>query len=55
MEKNNASTDFVKTKFEKISPHLDEQTGRIWAATEEDALGHGGIEAGVDGCAGHPP
>ena len=45
MEQQDASTDFVKRKFERISPYLDEQTRRIWAATEADALGHGGIEA----------
>ena len=44
MERNSASTDLVKRKFEEISPYLDEQTRRTWAAAEARALGHGGIE-----------
>ena len=36
--------DLVRRKFERISPYLDEQTRRIWAATEAVALSHGGIE-----------
>jgi hypothetical protein len=37
--------DVVGSKFELIGPHLDERVTRLWAATEAQALGYGGIEA----------
>jgi hypothetical protein len=33
----------VKTKFQSLSPVLNERSRRVWAATEADALGYGGI------------
>lgn len=36
-------TETLKTKFEALSPVLNERSRRLWAATEAKALGHGGI------------
>lgn len=44
MEQNNASLDLVRSKFAEISPHLDQNTRPIWAATEARAFGHDRIE-----------
>ena len=35
----------IVKKFRAMSAHLDERSRRIWAATEADALGHGGVSA----------
>ncbi len=37
--------DVVGAKFGLLGPHLDERVTRLWAATEAQALGYGGIEA----------
>ncbi|HSW02204.1 MAG TPA: ISAzo13 family transposase [Sedimentisphaerales bacterium] len=36
-------TSVVKAKFESLVCALDERGGRLWAATEAKAIGHGGI------------
>ena len=33
----------IRKKFEALQPRLDEHTRRVWAATEAQALGYGGI------------
>ncbi|MFH2013753.1 MAG: ISAzo13 family transposase [Patescibacteria group bacterium] len=33
----------IRQKFKSLSDHLNEQTRRIWAATEAKAIGYGGI------------
>ncbi|MGH7472282.1 MAG: ISAzo13-like element transposase-related protein, partial [Longimicrobiales bacterium] len=33
----------LRTKFTALSPVLNERSRRLWAATEANALGHGGI------------
>ena len=33
----------IRDKFRALAPRLDEHTRRIWAATEADAIGYGGI------------
>src|SRR5688500_17092635 len=33
----------VRARFAKISPALNERSRRIWAATEADACGRGGL------------
>ncbi len=33
----------LRTKYEALAPVLTERTRRLWAATEAEALGHGGI------------
>lgn len=33
----------IRDKYQQISPYLNEQTRRIWAATEALGLGYGGI------------
>jgi hypothetical protein len=35
----------IQAKYELISPHLDERSRRIWAATEARAIGYGGVTA----------
>lgn len=35
----------IREKYQKISPYLNEQTRRLWAATEALGLGYGGITA----------
>ncbi|MGL4619109.1 MAG: ISAzo13 family transposase [Chroococcidiopsis sp.] len=35
----------IKAKYIQLSPFLNERSGRLWAATEADALGYGGIVA----------
>ena len=35
----------VQTKFQALGPFLDEKTTRLWAATEAQALGWGGVTA----------
>ena len=37
---------WVKTKYEKVAPWLDEKRRRLWAAAEAEQLGYGGV-AGV--------
>lgn len=32
----------IQEKYNKISPYLNERSRRIWAATESEAIGHGG-------------
>ena len=38
-----AQVESIKAKFEALQPLLDERTRRVWAATEAQALGWGGI------------
>jgi hypothetical protein len=33
----------VHAKFRALAPMLTERSRRVWAATEAEALGHGGI------------
>lgn len=33
----------IKAKYDSLSPHLNEKTRRLWAATEAKTLGRGGI------------
>ena len=33
----------IKAKYEVLKPELDERTRRLWAATEAQSLGHGGV------------
>ena len=33
----------IRQKYRSLAPRLDEHTRRVWAATEADALGYGGI------------
>jgi hypothetical protein len=33
----------IKVKFELIKSELDERSRRLWAATEAEALGYGGV------------
>jgi hypothetical protein len=35
----------IKARFETLAPHLDEQTRRLFAATEVNAAGRGGVKA----------
>jgi transposase len=35
----------IKTRFRRLTRHLDERTRRLWAATESESLGRGGISA----------
>ena len=35
----------IENKYQHLSPLLNERSGRLWAATEADALGYGGILA----------
>jgi hypothetical protein len=35
----------IKQKFQSLQHELDERTRRLWAATEAQALGHGGVAA----------
>ena len=35
----------IKTRFEALSPHLDERSRRLFAASEARAAGYGGIAA----------
>lgn len=35
--------DIVREKFARLNQSLDERTRRLWAGTEADAIGHGGI------------
>ena len=37
--------DAIKVKFETLKPELDEKARRLWAATEANSIGHGGIRA----------
>ena len=36
---------YFKKKLSFVSPHLNERTLRIWAATEAKMFGHGGVTA----------
>ena len=36
-------TSVIEQKYSKLSPLLNEMGCRIWAATEADALGYGGV------------
>lgn len=38
-----AAVSAVRTKYEILKPELDERGRRIWAATESNLLGHGGV------------
>lgn len=38
-------TDAIRQKYEVVKPELDERGRRIWAASEADSLGHGGVVA----------
>ncbi len=40
-----AVIDSVRGKYEALKSELDEKSRRLWAATEADALGHGGVRA----------
>lgn len=35
----------IEQKYQSLQPELDERTRRLWAATEAQALGHGGVAA----------
>jgi hypothetical protein len=35
----------IKDKYETLRPELDEKARRLWAATEANSIGHGGIRA----------
>ena len=35
----------IKQKYDVMQDELDERSCRIWAATEANALGHGGVAA----------
>jgi len=35
--------DTVRTRFERLSPHLDERSLRLYAAAEAESLGYGGV------------
>ena len=35
----------IQQKYQALHEELDERSRRIWAATEANALGHGGITA----------
>lgn len=37
--------DAIKRKYEVLKPELDERGRRIWAASEADFIGHGGVVA----------
>ncbi|MDZ8025896.1 MAG: ISAzo13 family transposase [Nostoc sp. DedQUE11] len=38
-----SASDFLKSKFDSLYPHLNERSIRLWAAAEAIALGRGGI------------
>lgn len=42
---NAATQAQIRTKYAHLAPYLNEQTRRLWAATEALALGRGGISA----------
>jgi hypothetical protein len=42
--------DIIKEKFENIGHLLNERQGRIFAATEANAIGHGRIKLVSDIC-----
>src|SRR3954452_20732541 len=35
----------IKLRFQRLTPHLDERTRRLFAAAESEAIGRGGISA----------
>jgi hypothetical protein len=35
--------EILRRKWDTIQNHLDERGRRIWAASEAEALGHGGV------------
>jgi len=35
--------DAIRSKYQVLAKHFDERRRRLWAATEADALGRGGI------------
>jgi len=37
--------DAIRRKFEVLEPEFDERSRRIWAASEADSVGYGGIVA----------
>jgi hypothetical protein len=37
------TVEMIRSKFEALSPVMDERTRRLWAATEAKAIGRGGI------------
>lgn len=39
------TVDAIRRKYEVLEPELDERSRRIWAASEADAVGHGGVTA----------
>lgn len=42
MKRNGALEAIIRTKYEAISPVLDERARRLWAAAESGAIGYGG-------------
>ena len=40
---NNQQVKSIQDKYEKLLPYLNEKTRRIWAATEAQSLGWGGV------------
>lgn len=40
---NNQQVQSIQDKYEKLLPYLNEKTRRIWAATEAQSLGWGGV------------
>ncbi len=35
----------IKAKYKKLAPWLDEKRRRLWAATQAEQLGYGGVAA----------
>ena len=42
MKRNEALEAIIRSKYEAISPVLDERARRLWAAAESRAIGYGG-------------
>jgi hypothetical protein len=42
---SNSVVKQIETKYEHLSPFLNERSRRLWAASEAEALGYGGIVA----------
>ncbi len=40
---NSTAVETIRSKFQLLSSYLNEKTLRIWAATEAQSIGHGGI------------
>jgi len=42
VKRNSELEAVIRTKYEAISPVLDERARRLWAAAESQAIGYGG-------------